>query len=125
MARGIGILVPSEIAERNDPHQPLVPVYDRHAPYFHYAHVARDLIEVLIFEAIQHFLAHDVAHLGRRRFAFRYCADRDVPIRNDADQSAPTRGRALHVARSGRDAAPLDRNSSASIESGATPVRAS
>src|SRR3954467_6572975 len=82
-----GIVGLGQVADRNDPHQPLLAVDHLQAPHLHVAHVLRDVLELLIVEAVEHFLAHDLAHFRRWRLLLGHGARRDVGVGDHPDQA--------------------------------------
>jgi hypothetical protein len=70
------LLLLRQVAKRHDAHEVLVPIEHRQPAYLDVGHVARHLLELLVIEAIEHFLAHDLAHrrvggLARRAVYYR------------------------------------------------------
>src|SRR5215213_11590189 len=53
-----------QIAERDDADEPLVAVQHRQPPHRPLAHLAADLLRVLVLEAEADLLRHRIAHLG-------------------------------------------------------------
>ena len=86
-ANGRRILVAGEIAERNDAHQALGMTYHREPTHLVPAHTARDVLEILVVEALEYFAGHDLAHVRLRRLALRDPADGNIPIRDHAHQA--------------------------------------
>ena len=83
----VGPVGEREVAERDDPDQPLVAVEHRQPAHLEVGHVLRDVVEVVVVEAVFDLLAHHVAHLGVRALALRHRAHRDVAVGDHADQA--------------------------------------
>src|SRR5439155_25265927 len=79
-------LVAGEIAERNDTDQALGMTYHREPTHLVPTHITRDVLEILVVEAIKDFAGHDVAHVRLRRFASSDSADGNIAIRDHAHQ---------------------------------------
>jgi hypothetical protein len=60
--RGRSISVQSEVAERDDADQPFVSIEHRQAMHLNVAHIARDLFDGLIFEAVLHLARHHITY---------------------------------------------------------------
>src|SRR6185503_2398321 len=85
-ARGLLVFLLRDVAERDDADQPLLAVHHRQAPHLDIAHVLGHVLEILVFEDVLYFLAHDLAHRRVRAFAQRHRADRDVAVGNHAHE---------------------------------------
>ena len=72
-------LPPYEIAERDDSDESFVTIHNRQSSHLDFAHVARDVLNLLILEAVKDFAAHHVADQRIWRFAFSDCTHGPEP----------------------------------------------
>jgi hypothetical protein len=78
----IGIAGLRDVAEWEDPDQPLAAIKDGQPPHLQDAHLGWDGIEGFVFEAKENPSAHDIAHRRIRAFAFRNDAKSVEEARN-------------------------------------------
>src|SRR5690606_12428566 len=74
----LGCVFEREIAERENAHQTLVAIHDRQTPNAQVPHVAGDLVDRLVLEAVLDLAAHDIPDARIRTAAFGHGANRDV-----------------------------------------------
>src|SRR5215472_8010774 len=75
-----------QIAERYNADEALIPIYYRQPLHLQLRHVRRYVVDLLILETIFNLMAHDVADLCIGSLSFGDAADRNVTVRNHADQ---------------------------------------
>ena len=85
-----------EIAEGKDADEALLTVHHWQASHLNVGHVLRDMIEILVFEAVLDFLRHNLVHLRVGPLALADTAYCDVTVGDHADQTIllPDRERA-------------------------------
>jgi hypothetical protein len=87
LARASGCAIRGKIADRNDTDQSLVTINDRQPANLDIAHVAQDVIDLLVFEAVFHLGAHHVPHPSVRTFTLGNSTHRYIAVGDHPDKS--------------------------------------
>jgi hypothetical protein len=84
---GAGAAAGGDVAERDDADEPLVAVHHRQAAHLQVAHVAGNVLQVLVVEAVLDLGAHDIGEARIGALARAHGADRDVAVGDHPDQA--------------------------------------